>query len=190
MDMRPVLSGGIQGRRRLAGRGEAIAMVVNPAVLFVAPPASTCKSRVALELGDIQCASVVIVGRTKNYEIVQSTDKRSNSWRSKSRSKRILSDYARFEVVVDAVLAGHPPQRIPVTWDNSTFGEHEAMKALPYLIALREPGSKTPPLRVPSETTLPTPESESLTVLQPCQTLSWQECLIYGLRRREEIIDL
>lgn len=150
-------------------RGAFLAMVVSLSILFMASPSSACRARAALEISDIHYASVVVVGRIENYEIVQATDERSNFWRSKSRSKRILSDYARFEVVVDEVLAGHPPQVIPVTWNNSTFGEPEAMKAVPYLIGLREPGSKTPPLRGPSATTLPTPEPESLTVLQaPC----------------------
>lgn len=43
------------------------------------------------------------------------------------------------------------------------------MKAVPYLIALRESSSKTPPLRGPSATTLPNPEPNLLAVLQaPC----------------------
>ncbi len=70
---------------------------------------------------------------------------------------------------MDEVLAGHPPQVIPATWDNSTFAEPEAMKAVLYLIGLREPRSKTPPLRGPSATILPSPEQNSLSVLQaPC----------------------
>ncbi|MGV8676931.1 hypothetical protein ACV356_27520 [Pseudomonas aeruginosa] len=145
------------------------ALVVGLAVLLAASPASACRARAALELGDIQYASVVVVGRIQNYEIVQATDERSKFWRAKSKSKKILSDYARFEVVVDQVLVGQPSQVIPVTWDNSTFAEPEAVKAVPYLIGLREAGSKTPPLRGPSATILPSPEPNSLTVLQaPC----------------------
>ena len=151
------------------GRRSFLAVVVSLSILFVTLPASACRARAAIELSDIQYASVVVVGRIENYEIVQPTDARSNFWRSKSKSKRVLSDYSRFDVVVDEVLAGHPPQVIPVTWDNSTFGEPDAMKAVQYLIGLREPGSKSPPLRGPSATTLPTPEPDSLTVLQaPC----------------------
>ena len=145
------------------------AMVVDLSILFGALPASACRARAALELGDIQYAGVVVVGRIEKYEIVQPTDEISNFWRRKSGKKRILSDYARFEVVVDEVLAGQPPQVIPVTWDNSTFAEPEEMMAVPYLIGLREPGAKTPPLRGPSATTLPSPDQNSLTVLQaPC----------------------
>lgn len=131
------------------------ALVVGLAVLLAASPASACRARAALELGDIQYASVVVVGRIQNYEIVQATDERSKFWRAKSKSKKILSDYARFEVVVDRVLVGQPSQVIPVTWDNSTFAEPEAVKTVPYLIGLREAGSKTPPLRGPSATILP-----------------------------------
>ena len=169
-----MLSGAIPGAHLLScmariGRRSFLAVVVSFSILFVTLPASACRAHAALELSDIQYASVVVVGRIENYEIVQPTDARSNFWRSKSKSKRILSDYARFDVVVDEVLAGHPPQVIPVTWDNSTFGEPDAMKAVPYLIGLREPGSKTLPLRGPSATILPSPEPDSLTVLQaPC----------------------
>lgn len=165
-----VLSGSIPGAcMARKGRRSFLAVVASLSCLFVALPASACRAHASLELSDIQYASVVVVGRIQNYEIVQATDERSKFWRARSKSKKILSDYARFEVVVDEVLSGHPPQVIPVTWDNSTFGEPEAMKAVPYLIGLREPGSKAPPLRGPSATTLPTPEPESLTVLQaPC----------------------
>lgn len=165
-----VLSGAIPGAcMARIGRRSFLAVVASLSILFVSLPASACRAHAALELSDIQYASVVVVGRIQNYKIVQATDERSKFWRAKSKSKKILSDYARFEVAVDEVLSGHPPQVIPVTWDNSTFGEPEAMKAVPYLIGLREPGSKAPPLRGPSATTLPTPEPESLTVLQaPC----------------------
>jgi len=155
--------------RRGSMRSYLQVAVVSLGVLSLVSPAIACRARAALELSDIQYAGVVVVGRIQKYEIVQPTDERSNFWRAKSRSKRILSDYARFEVAVDEVLVGQTSRVIPVTWDNSTFAEPEAMKAVPYLIGLREPGTKTPPLRGPSATTLPNPEPSSLTVLQaPC----------------------
>lgn len=145
------------------------ALVVSLGFLLMASPASTCRAFAALELSDIQYADVVVVGRIQKYEIVLPTDKRSNFWRAKSKSKKILSDYARFDVVVDEVLVGQPSRVISATWDNSTFAEPESMKAVPYLIALRESGSKTPPLRGPSATPLPNPEPSLLAVLQaPC----------------------
>lgn len=137
----------------------------------------------SLELDDIKYASVVVIGRIVDYEIVldqavrkkwkemleRSADKSTESWRLDSEQKRFLSDYARFKVLVDKVLVGQPPNVISVTWNNSTFGEPEKMKEGPYLIGLREPGSKSPPLRGPSATILPSPEPKSLTVLQaPC----------------------
>ncbi len=72
-----VLNGNIRGGRRLAGRGEALAIVLSLAVLLVASPASACRAHAALELSDIQYASVVVVGRIQNYKIVQATDARS-----------------------------------------------------------------------------------------------------------------
>lgn len=174
MQEAPVLKSDAQGGRPVVVRRRCMrsclqAVVVSLGILSLVSPASACRARAALELSDIQYAGVVIVGRIQKYEIVQPTDERSNFWRAKSRSKRILSDYARFDVVVDEVLVGQPPRVIPVTWDNSTFAEPEAMKAVPFLIGLREPGSKIPPLRGPSATSLPSPEPSSLTVLQaPC----------------------
>ena len=70
----------------------------------------------------------------------------------------LLPDYARFDVQVKEVLVGRAPNRLSVTWDNSTFGEPEQMAAGPYLIALRRPGSASPPLRGPSATIFPTPD--------------------------------
>lgn len=145
------------------------ALAVSLGFLLMVSPASACRAYAALELGDIQYASMIVVGRIEKYEIVQPTDERSNFWRARSKSKKILSDYARFDVVVDEVLVGQPSRVISATWDNSTFAEPESMKAVPYLIALREPDSKTPPLRGPSATTLPNPEPNLLAVLQaPC----------------------
>jgi hypothetical protein len=153
------------------------------ATILAVKPATACLAASGLKLDDIKYASVVVVGRIVDYEIVldqkvrkerkemldRSTDKSSEYWRLMSEQKDFLSDYARFKVVVDKVLVGKPPKIISVTWDNSTFGEPEKMKEGLYLIGLREPGSKRPPLRGPSATILPSPDPKSLTVLQaPC----------------------
>jgi hypothetical protein len=130
-------------------------------------------------LNDISYADVVLVGRVSNYKIIRDIEFRqkmlANPNLSLDRRKffegqnGILSDYARFEVQVEEVLVGKVPTTISVTWDNSTFGEPEEMADGPFLIALRQPGSKMPPLRGPSATILPSREPESLTVLQaPC----------------------
>jgi hypothetical protein len=158
-------------------------VVVALSVMLAAKPASACLMMAGLELDDIKYASVVVIGRIVDYQVVldqavrkqrkeeleRSADKSSESWRLLSEQKQFLSDYAHFSVLVDEVLVGQPPNVISVTWDNSTFGEPEKMKEGPYLIGLREPGSKSPPLRGPSATILPSPEPKSLTVLQaPC----------------------
>ena len=158
-------------------------MVMSLAIILAAKPASACRMGADLKLDDIKYASVVVIGRIVDYEIVldqavrknrkemleRSADKSTEYWRLMSEQKDFLSDYARFKVLVDEVLVGQPPNVISVTWDNSTFREPEKMKEGPYLIGLREPGSKSPPLRGPSATILPSPEPKSLTVLQaPC----------------------
>lgn len=150
-------------------RNSLYAAVASLTVMLAAEPASACMMMAGLKLEDIKFASVVVIGRIVNYEIARSNDEVSEFWRKSSGRKDVLSDYARFNVLVDEVLFGHPPTVIPVTWDNSTFGEPKEMKEGPYLIALREPGSKIPPLRGPSATVLPTPEPNLMTILQaPC----------------------
>ncbi|WP_306545886.1 hypothetical protein [Desulfobulbus sp.] len=153
------------------------------AIILAAMPSSACLVKVGLKLDDIKYASVVVIGRIVDYEVVldqairknrkeeleRSADKSSESWKLLSEQKHFLSDYARFKVLVDEVLVGQSPNVISVTWDNSTSREPEKMREGPYLIGLRAPGSKSPPLRGPSATILPSPEPKSLTVLQaPC----------------------
>lgn len=153
------------------------------ATILTAKPASACLYKVDLRLHDIKSASVVVVGRIVDYEIVQdqaarkerkemlarSTDKLSETWRLMSEQQDFVSDYARFRILVDEVLVGQPPSAISVTWHNSInsrFGEPEHMKEGPYLIGLRE-RSNSMPLHGPSATILPAPEPNSFAVLQP-----------------------
>ena len=82
-----------------------------------------------------------------------------------------LSDYARFDVVVDEVLVGKAPKTFSVTWDNSTFGEPETLPSGPYVIALRDPAAAMPPIRGPSATIVANPDPGTLTLLQaPCSS--------------------
>lgn len=128
------------------------------AALFVAlasagAPAHACMVHAPLELTDIKYADVVVVGRISNYAIAPGA----------------FAGYARFDVLVDEILVGTVPPSFAVTWDNSTFAEPEVMPSGPFLIALRDSRSGMPPLRGPSATILPNPETGSLTVLQaPC----------------------
>lgn len=83
--------------------------------------------------------------------------------------KSLITDYARFDIVVGEVLRGKAPDRFTVTWDNSTIGEPDEMGPGPFLIALRDPNSAMPPLRGPSATVMPNPAPATLTVLEaPC----------------------
>lgn len=162
------------------------AALVTLPVMLAAEPASACRMMAKLELDDIKYASVVVIGRIVDYEIVPDWAARRKrlpyliqaglswedlkyEWKVLWGQKGLMSDYARFRVLVDEVLVGQAPKGIAVTWDNSTFPEPENMKEGLYLIGLRKPSSRIPPLRGPSATTLPSREPELLTVLQaPC----------------------
>jgi hypothetical protein len=134
---------------------------VTIAALFVAmtlagTPAHACIMMVPIELTDIEYADVVVVGRIDHYERVG--------------NEELISGYAKFDVLVDEVLLGDAPQEITVTWDNSTFTEPETMAPGPFVIALRDPGSRMPPLRS-SGSIFPNPKPDLLTLLQaPCSS--------------------
>jgi hypothetical protein len=156
--------------------------VVAVSTILTTKPAIACLLMAPRALSDIKYADVVVLGKITNYELVLDQSARRQRQerlsqpdlapdlrRMLSEQKRFLSDYARFKVLVEEVLVGQPANVISVTWDNSTFGEPENMPEGPYLIGLRNPSSRIPPLRGPSATVLPTPEPNSLTVLQaPC----------------------
>jgi len=109
-------------------------------------------------LSDVNYADVVVVGRVSEYNIIETDPAGRPTW-----------NYARFVVDIDEVLVGSVPDRISVTWDNSTFELPLEMSAGPFLIALRLPSSATPPLRGPSATVLPNRDPDLLAVLQaPC----------------------
>lgn len=121
-------------------------------------PAFACMADEPIVLADVNFADVVVVGRVSNYEIVRDDP-----------SERLIWDYARFTIEIDEVLVGSVPDRISVTWDNSTFEEPEELPEGPLLIALRLPSSATPPLRGPSATIFANREPRLLAVLQaPC----------------------
>lgn len=132
-----------------------------------------------LQLDDIQYADVVVVGTISDYHLVLDpvarerfrslVAKHPDLWKSSKEPSHFLTDYARFQIVVDEVLRGEAPDKISVTWNNSTFGEPGSIPSGPFLVALRDPHSRIPPLRGPSATVAPNPEPGTLTVLQaPC----------------------
>ena len=149
------------------------------AFAFASQPAYACMTVAPLKLEDVRYADVVVTGRVFNYKIIRDVEFRKQMLANPKLSpedraryegpRQLLPDYARFEVQVQEVLKGKVPDRITVTWNNSTFGEPEEMASGPFLIALRYPSSKMPPLRGPSATILPNKEPGTLTVLQaPC----------------------
>ena len=137
---------------------------------------------VQTELADVRFADAVVVGRIANYRIVLDQEIRRQRRQLLAKpdlspylrrlyetQTSFLSDYARFDILVDEVLIGRPGRRLTVTWDNSTFSEPASMPRGPFLIALRSPRSKMPPLRGPSAYIAPNPEPDTLTMLQaPC----------------------
>jgi hypothetical protein len=158
--------------------------VAAAAVVAAALPGSVhaCMMSVPQKLEDVRYADVVVIGRIANYRIIR--DEAFRKWMLKSPTlsaderKRyqdpkegLITDYARFDIDVEEVLAGRAPARLSATWDNSTFSEPERMKPGRYLIALRRPSSASPPLRGPSATIMPNREPNTLTLLQaPCSS--------------------
>lgn len=147
--------------------------------------AHACVTSARLDLNDIKFANLVVVGRISNYKIVLDPVARQErqEWLNHPSSQKMppdmrsslanqsgfLSDYARFDVLVDEILVGNAPKRLSVTWDNSTFGEPKEMSAGPFLIGLRDPSSPLPPLRGPSGFIQQIADTDSPTVLQaPC----------------------
>ena len=133
-------------------------------------------------LEDVRYADVVVIGRIDDYRIIRDEAFRKRMLASPNLSidmrkvyedpkQGLLPDYARFNVQVEQVLFGKAPVRLSVTWDNSTFGEPDRMGPGRYLIALRRPGTASPPLRGPSATIFPSPDPNALTLLQaPCSS--------------------
>ena len=148
-----------------------IAWLMTIPTTLATAPALACMAEAPLDLDDVRYADAVVVGRIANYEMVL-----DQQWRREHpdlvidpATDRFMTDYARFDVIVDEVLLGDVARTITVTWDNSTFGEPESMLPGPYLIAFRNPRSAGPPLRGPSATIVPNREPASLTILQaPC----------------------
>jgi hypothetical protein len=150
-------------------------------VLAASEPAFACIVHSPIKLEDVRYADLVVVGRIHNYQVVRDEAFRQRMLGDPNLpaslrkiyegSNSLLSDYARFDIVVDDVLRGSASDRISVTWDNSTFGEPETLPAGPFLVALRMSSSASPPLRGPSATILPTPDSSLHTLLQaPCSS--------------------
>jgi len=157
----------------------AFAVALTIAALTPGGPAHACRTVAPLHLEDVRFADLVVVGRIARYEIVRDMEFRRKMLASPHLTpdmrklyegpEGLISDFARFEVRIDEVLAGSAPAAIIVTWDASTFGEPETMPAGPFLIALRDPKSPMPPLRGPSGYIGPSPDPNLPTVLQaPC----------------------
>jgi hypothetical protein len=144
------------------------------ATIAAAGPASACFVPAELALEDVRFADTVVVGRIANYHLALDAKIRRElkpmfGHRPGWEKGPFMPDYARFDILVDEVLAGEAGPSIAATWDNSTFPEPETMAPGPYVIALRRSGSALPPLRGPSATILPSPERRTLAVLQaPC----------------------
>ena len=164
-------------------RGLWTAAALALVTMTAAVPARACLTEAELDVEDVQYADVVVVGRIADYRLVLDPRARRDHQRSLAdspgmspetrrqmeRVEGFITDYARFTIAVDEVLAGEAGASFEATWDNSTFAEPESMRPGPFLIALRDPGSRLPPLRGPSAYIPPSPDPRSLTLLQaPC----------------------
>lgn len=148
--------------------------------LAASGPAPACRIYAGIDLTDVRFADTVVVGRIVDYRIVRDEAFRKRMLARpnlpadmramyESSSKTLIPDYARFEIVVDEVLAGRAARRVSATWSNSTFSLPPSVASGPLLIALRRPSSPTPPLRGPSATIIGNREPDKLTILQaPC----------------------
>lgn len=144
--------------------------------------AHACRIFVSPKLEDVGYADVVVVGRIANYRIIRDEAFRKRMLASpklpadmrkmyQDPKQSLMSDYARFDIEVEEVIAGQAPAKLSVTWDNSTFGEPDRIAPGRYLMALRRSGSAIPPLRGPSATILPSPDPRALALLQaPCSS--------------------
>ena len=179
------------GRRGALGWALGVRDVLGAATLGLGLSSGAlfaCATYAEMDYRDILRADLVVVGDVRKYEIVDPDP---------DPNRGDLLNYARFVVVAREVLVGpHSesvaprsrtrqrerttlykgslrPDRITVTWDNSTFGEPEELNSdhgrRSFLIALRDPASPLLPLRSGSGFIAPTPEPEHYTVLQaPC----------------------
>lgn len=153
------------------------------ALTAVGVPAQACMALAPLVVEDIKYADVVVIGRIANYTMVLDPVARENLKALADapdaapelrelylKERSFLTDYVRFDVLVDEVLVGTASETLTVTWDNSTFSEPESLPSGPLLIALHDPSKgRMLPLRAPSTTIMPNPEPTALTVLQaPC----------------------
>lgn len=153
------------------------------AVFLTGTSAEPCAIFVPTTLNDVNAADVVVRGKIVEYRIVLDQAQRRQRKEMLARlpdmpvemrnrleqQKRFLGDYARFTIIVGEVLKGKAAKTLTATWDNSTFAEPQTMGAGDYIVALRNPTSPAPPLRGPSATVVPSPDPNSLTVLQaPC----------------------
>ncbi|MEC9470762.1 MAG: hypothetical protein VYA18_13660 [Pseudomonadota bacterium] len=145
--------------------------------------ANACITFAQMDSSDVKFADVVVVGKIRNYKIVEDPKvreiqkKRCENKKTADdrycKMRSFLSDYAQFQIEVDTVLKGEPDESVSVTWDNSTFGEPISLgeENERFLIALRAANSNMPPLRGPSAFISANPSPELLTVLQaPCSS--------------------
>lgn len=131
------------------------ALVLSVPVTLLVQPAHACRMLRGLDPQDIKHATVVVVGSVWNYEIVFDQAARSErrayltahpelspeTRKLLSDQTGFISDYARFDIQVQEVLAGRSPAKLTVTWNSSTFGEPSEMARGPFLIALRDDAS-------------------------------------------------
>lgn len=120
-------------------------------MLSAVQSASGCRMRMERQLEFIDRADIVVSGEIANYEIVLDPNIRETNEQRLAEpnvpletremietSSYYLSDYARFDVLVQEAIVGAPPTELSVVWNNSTYGEPMSMPSGPYLLALKK----------------------------------------------------
>lgn len=166
--------------------GVAILLVTSPSL------ADACRISKPPKFDQVGDADVVLIGRLENYRIIRDQAFRKEMLASPQLSAEarrfyeypkqgLLPDYARFDVQVEQVLAGHVSSRVSVVWNNSMFPEPDSMPAGSYLIALRRSNLSD---SFPSDSSAKgsaSADDDALTVLQaPCSP-----AFIYGAESGE-----
>ena len=115
--------------------------------VFAASPALACRMAEPLDPTHVKYADVVVVGSIANYRLVldQHARKAHRNWALSQTG--FVTDYARFDVIVETALLGQASGKISAILDDLFFAEPTAMGEGRYVIALRRV-TPNQPLRV------------------------------------------
>lgn len=91
------------------------------ALMLASEPALACRFQREPNLNEVKQADLVVIGKITEYQVIRHEG---------------VGSYSRFVIQVEQVIVGKASDRLPVTWENSTFGQPEKIAEGQYLIAL------------------------------------------------------